>query len=231
MKRLTGHIAPKRLQGKIAAVRDIIGGSAAVIAPLNVTKNGTYDKGHSTATFTWSADTEYDFSLEVEGIPLRVKKADTLVVPESLDVLTGAGYGVTFTAPDGGQRVLPLSEAGVLPLDDSNSAYMTDELMFAVVWIRDAVAVNAMVGAAVFENNTVYVTDFLWTAMPDDMAGVRLTVTAPGPLVDGYLPVNVQVSAGPLDLANLPEVDSLEVTETSPTAVRYNGEIYLLVEE
>ena len=37
---------------------------------------------------------------------------------------------------------------------------------------------------------------------------------------------------GVIDLANIPVVDSIDnPTEASPTAVRYNGEIYLLVKE
>ena len=35
---------------------------------------------------------------------------------------------------------------------------------------------------------------------------------------------------GAIDLSNIPEVESLEVTDTSHTAVRYNGNIYLLME-
>lgn len=37
---------------------------------------------------------------------------------------------------------------------------------------------------------------------------------------------------GAIDLANIPEVDSIEEPKnTSPSAVRYNGEIYLLIQE
>lgn len=39
-------------------------------------------------------------------------------------------------------------------------------------------------------------------------------------------------AGGAIDLANIPVVDSIEnPTESSPSAVKYNGEIYLLVEE
>lgn len=236
MRKLTGHIAVKRLQGKLFAVPGAIGGGggggggpAAVIAPLTVTKNGTYNKAHSTATFSWDEATEYDFTIEVEGIPLRVKKADTLAVPASPYLLALPEYAITSTMPDGTQQTAPLNELGLFSLDDNNSAYMTDELMYGLVWIREAAVVNALVGAAVFENNTVYVTDFAWV-IGAAAAGLRLSVTAAGPLVDGYMPVTVNVSGGPLP-ANIPEVDSLEVTDDSPTAVKYNGEIYLLVEE
>lgn len=36
--------------------------------------------------------------------------------------------------------------------------------------------------------------------------------------------------SGAIDLTNIPEVESLEVTEDSPTIVKYNNQIYLLVE-
>lgn len=45
--------------------------------------------------------------------------------------------------------------------------------------------------------------------------------------------VNVESSGGggAIDFSNIPEVDSIDnPTNTSPTAVRYGGEIYLLVE-
>ena len=41
-----------------------------------------------------------------------------------------------------------------------------------------------------------------------------------------------QAGGGVIDLANIPVADSIDnPTEASPTAVMYNGEIYLLVKE
>ena len=63
-----------------------------------------------------------------------------------------------------------------------------------------------------------------------------LMLTACGAKLNGFSVVNVAVkssggSGGAIDLSNIPEVDSNEnPTDTSPTAVICDGEIYLLCE-
>ena len=187
MKRLTGHIAPKRLQGKIAAVRDIIGGSAAVLAPLTVTENGTYYPPYEAATVTWDETTEYDGVLSVDGIPLRYKKAANLTVPDDVSELENPEYCFAVTFPDGTVQSTPLSE---LRLGSADGIYLANDISFAVVWVKDATFVNAGYGASL-EDNTVYVTDYLWLAYGEHYAGASLSLTAPGQKADGISSVTV----------------------------------------
>lgn len=224
MIQLKGQIRVNRLSGKINIVPGGFGNMDANIVPLTVTKNGTYDAECETVTVTWDANSSYDFAVMVDGLPMNVKMAAGLTVPDDISQLLHPEYTITIKLPDGTENTIPLSE---LDMVETMGCYMSNELLFAVVWIKDASAINEAYGTA-FRNNTVYFTDFPFNYM--DLGGCEITLAAPGKKLDGYFPVVVNVG-GAIDLSNIPEVDSIEnPTESSPTAVRYDGEIYLLCE-
>jgi hypothetical protein len=63
--------------------------------------------------------------------------------------------------------------------------------------------------------------------------GEYVKLNTKGKTLEGDIRVEVARGSGAngaIDLSNIPEVESLEVTDTSHTAVRYNSNIYLLME-
>lgn len=158
--------------------------------PLHITENGTYDAVYETATVTWDENTAYDFTVDFEGIPLRVKKLEGFTVPEDVRYLTCSDYAVTAVLPDIGAEAIPLKE---LEIVDAGYAYLPDALMYAVVWIKDASAFNDTIGEELFEDNTVYVSDMLWVLAEGELEGCALTLTAPGKKLDGISSVTVDV--------------------------------------
>ena len=171
-------------------IAGISGASAPVLAPLTVTENGTYYPTYEAATVTWDETTEYDGVLSVDGIPLRYKKVANLTVPDDVSELENPEYCFAVTFPDGTVQSTPLSE---LRLGSADGIYLANDIGFAVVWVKDATYVNAGYGASL-EDNTVYVTDYLWLAYGDEFSGASLSLTAPGKKLDGFSSVTVEVS-------------------------------------
>lgn len=164
-----------------------VGGTTA---PLSVSENGVYDTAYKTAKHSWKEESDYDFTVTVDGIPLRVKKLESFAVPEDIEHLTRPGYA--FTLSQGQEtQTWPLKDLGLLSLD--GYGYILQELLYAVVWIRDADLFNETAGEEVFEDNTVYVTDLLWTATNGELAGFEMTLSAPGEKVDSISSVTVDV--------------------------------------
>lgn len=182
------------------------GASAPVLAPLFVTKNGVYDTAYEAATVTWDETTEYDGTIEVDGATLRYKKVANLTVPDDVSELENPEYCFAVTFPDGTVQSTPLSE---LRLGSADGIHLANDISFAVVWVKDATFVNAGYGASL-EDNTVYVTDYLWLAYGEDYAGAALTLTAPGQKIDGFSSVTVAVESSP------PVLQTLEVNITEP---------------
>ncbi len=161
--------------------------------PLYITQNGTYDTAYEAASFTWDENTEYDGELSVDGITLRYKKAEGFTVPEDPKYLASPAYSISGTMADGTTQSVPLSE---LSIGSADGVYVVNDMTFAVVWVKDAAYVNAGYGASL-EDNTVYVTDFLWVIAGEEMAGVSLTLTAPGRELEGISSVTADIVTEP----------------------------------
>ena len=170
---------------------EIAGISGGVLTPLVATENGVYDPTYETVTVTWDEATEYDGALSVDGIPLRYKKAANLTVPDDVSELENPEYCFAVNLPDGTVQSTPLSE---LRLGSADGIYLANDISFAVVWVKDATYVNAGYGASL-EDNTVYVTDYLWLAHGDEYAGMFFSLTAQGQKIDGFSSVTVEVNA------------------------------------
>lgn len=165
------------------------------LGPLSVTENGTYNEVYESATVTWGEDTEYDFSVEVDGIQLRVKKLAGFSVPEDVSTFYNPEYVLGGASPDGTTDAIPLKELDIFEFYESG--YISDDIVYAVVWIKDATLFNETVGDTLFENNSVYITDFLWVVSEGELAGATLTLTAPGKKLAGISSVTVDVDAEP----------------------------------
>lgn len=198
------------------------GASAPVLAPLTVTENGTYYPTYEAATVTWDENTEYDGTLDVDGIFLRYKKAANLTVPEDVSELENPEYCFAVTLPDGTVQSFPLSD---LRLESADGIYLANDISFAVVWVKDATFVNMGYGASL-EDNTVYVTDYLWLAHGYEYAGALLSLTAQGQKLDGFSSVTVGVNneaiVGAWKFNTYEEYDTVIVD--CPVDVKYNGE-------
>ena len=162
---------------------------------LSVVENGTYDACYEPASFTWDENSEYDFTVEAEGIPLRVKKLAGFSIPADVNYLKSPAYTIGMKMGEEEQSA-PLSELDMI--DFYGAGYMSDQLMYAVVWVKDAALFNETVGQTVFEDNSVYVSDFLFLMMAQEgMTGLTLTLTAPGKKLGGISSVTVDVQAEP----------------------------------
>ncbi len=191
----TGKPEKLTLEQMPLEIAEISGGGGAVLGELTVTENGTYNAAYEAASFTWDENTEYDFTVEAEGIPLRVKKLTGFSVPDDVKYLNSPEYAITAVMPDVGDEVIPLNEIGIA--DFYGAGYMSDSLMYTVVWVKTAALFNETVGDTVFEDNSVYVTDFLWVVSDGTLAGATLALTAPGKKLDGISSVTVDVEAEP----------------------------------
>ena len=190
----------------VVEVAEQSGGGDTVLAPLTVTENGTYYPTYEAATVTWDESTEYDGTIEVDGVPLRYKKVASMTVPDDVSELENPEYCFAVTLPDGTVQSLPLSN---LRLGSADGIYLANDISFAVVWVKDATFVNAGYGASL-EDNTVYVTDYLWLAHGDEYAGVTFSLTAQGREIDGFSSVTVAVESSPPVLQTL----EVNITET-----------------
>lgn len=171
---------------------EIAGISGGTLGPISVTENGTYNAAYEVATVTWDENTEYDFTVEAEGIPVRVKKLAGFSVPDDVKAFSSPDYAITAHM-NGEDQSIPLKE---MELSDFYGAgYLSDDLLYAVVWIKNAALFNETVGDTVFEDNSVYVTDFLWVVSDGEMSGCTFTLTAPGKKLDGISSVTVEVQA------------------------------------
>lgn len=168
------------------------GGSDANLAPLSVTENGTYYPTYEAATVTWDEHTEYDGVIDVDGIPLRYKKVANLTVPDDVSDLENPAYSFSVTWEDGTTETAPLSN---LWPGSADGVYLLNDNGFAVVWVKDATFVNVGYGASL-EDNTVYVTDYLYLAN-SEYSGATLSLTAQGQSIDGFSSVKVNVEAEP----------------------------------
>lgn len=167
---------------------EIAGISGGVLTPLTVTENGTYYPTYEAATVTWDENTEYDGTLDVDGIFLRYKKAANLTVPDDVSDLENPEYRFTQTFADGHGYFVQLKDVSLV---SENGVYVSYLLGFAVIWVKDATFVNAGYGASL-EDNTVYVTDYLYL-VNSEYAGASLSLTAQGQKIDGFSSVTVEV--------------------------------------
>lgn len=158
------------------------GGSDSVIVPLTITENGTYSVGHSVVTEEWDVDTVYDFELNVDGMLLKLKKSDKLVVPDSIEEFNKDEYGdIAYI---------------MTSLDDDNGESLCyvpkvfGEIVPFVIFVKNAALLNLMYNTDAIEDNTVYLTNLF-----EVTGGMEApwSVTGPGVLADGYLPVTVDV--------------------------------------
>lgn len=172
----------------VVEVAEQSGGGDCALGPISITENGTYYPTYEAATVTWDENTEYDGTLDVDGIPLRYKKVANLTVPDDVSELENPEYCFAVTFPDGTVQSTPLSE---LRLGSADGIYLANDISFAIVWVKDATFVNAGYGASL-EDNTVYVTDYLWLAH-GEYAGASFTLTAQGQKLDGFSSVTVDV--------------------------------------
>lgn len=198
----------------VVEVAEQSGGGDAVLAPLTVTENGTYYPTYEAATVTWDENTEYDGTIEVDGATLRYKKVANLTVPDDVSELENPAYCYTQTFADGWVDSYELRDLGVF---EENGVYMVDTIGYAIVWVKDATMVNAAFNASL-EDNTVYVTDYLWLAFGENAAGSSVSLTAQGQKIDGFSSVAVDVKVQP----NLQEKTATENGEVLPDA-GYDG--------
>ena len=174
-------------------------GETTKVGPLYIAENGTYDHAYKAGSVTWNETTEYDFWLPLEeGLTVGLKKVTDLIVPEHINYLISTAYTITFKLPDGTEQAMPLKELDMFSMDDAGSCYMSQTLYYAVVWVKNAAVVNAYIGAQVFEDNSVYITNFFWAIEPEEMTGVELTLVAPCERLDGISSVEVSAKADPI---------------------------------
>lgn len=198
------------------------GGADPVLAPLTVTENGTYYPTYEAATVTWDENTEYDGTIEVDGVPLRYKKVANLTVPDDVSELENPAYRFTQTFADGWVDSYELRDLGVF---EENGVYMVDSIGYTIVWVKDATMVNAAFNASL-EDNTVYVTDYLWLAHGEEYVGASFSITAPGQKIDGFSSVTVDVNEAAIVGAwkfNTYEEYGVVVVGC-PVDAKYNGE-------
>lgn len=169
------------------------GQGSCKLGSLSVIENGTYESFYESETVTWDENTEYDGVITVDGIPLRYKKVASLSVPDDVAVLNSPVYSIKMTKADGTALTMPLSELSIVL---AAGAIIANDMVFTVVWVQDATYINSGYGASL-EDNTVYVTDYLWLAEGEEMDGATLTLTAPGKKLDGVSSVTVDVEAEP----------------------------------
>lgn len=171
------------------------GAPAPKTGSLVVTENFVYDHAYEADSVTWGQNSEYDFSLPMDDVTLRVKKVANLVAPEHVNYLISPLFSLTFKLADGSAHTIPLSESGMLA---GNGCYISDSFYYGIVWVYDADEANAFIGAPIFENNAVYVSDFFWVTEPEEMAGVELTLVAPSKKLDGISEIDVRAKADPV---------------------------------
>ena len=183
-----------------------------ILEPLTVTENGTYERGYSTVTEEWDANTEYDFTVTVDGIPLNVKKAEKLFFVDDLDAVDDVFRIVEKNAA--GEIVNERGYCIMYPVyaDEAETdlvGYMDYLSLYSVLWVKNGAFFNAMLGTDRLEDNTVYLTNYASLASGEFRS---ISLTAPGRLVDGYIPVTVDVQ---------PYWQNLTVTENGTYTATY----------
>jgi hypothetical protein len=180
--------------------------------PFEITENGTYDTLTNFGSETWGVDTEYDISVVVDGIPMNIKKAEKLVVPDDASVFADDMCTITWVYDTGDSRTDPLRWYIDTVFPDGNggiAGYMSSQLQYAILWVKNAAVFNATLPEPILEDDTVYVSDMM------QLMGIgwkEFTVTAPSKEFTVLSPVTVDVK---------PYTQDLTITENGTYTATY----------
>lgn len=164
------------------------GGVDAVLAPLTVTENGTFDEnGPVIVTETFTGGTP-DLVLNFWGTQLPYFKAKKLVATDAIFGAFATGQ-ISFTA-DG--AVYPIAETDVMIDTDGNYASFNMSGAPVIVWLINPT--SDFSEEACFEPNSVYILDVWSAGMLGEGATASLTsLGVPDKPIDGYMPVEVAI--------------------------------------
>lgn len=165
--------------------------------------------------------------------------------------LKGKTVLLKFATLDG----VTLEDTQLFYIDENNKVevneiydnyYYYDEVYFGgISESRDATTLDSItytfpdeIDAIVTKYNSEIVTvEIVEVINKDDIvvtlnSGQTATIKSKGVKMESDIVVKAIGVGGGIDLANIPEVDTIDnPTESSPSAVKYNGEIYLLIKE
>lgn len=178
------------------------GAGEMFITPLTVTKNGTYETFTKGASVTWGIDTEYDISFAADDdTTINFKKVDNLIVPDDISEFDNPAYYYS-NEQNGGTITQSLSDWGVTEVTDDDGdviGYATPWLGILVIWVKKSFYFNEDLEEPIFEDDAVYVSDYLkyngWT---------KGTLVAPSNDAMAVSPVTVDVE---------PKLGSIKITK------------------
>ena len=156
-----------------------------------ITENGEYEPDYGKVNLEWNKNTEYDFSILMNGSTTQFKKIDAAFVPESKDILNSDEYSFTLHSSDGTSNTVTFSTIGIVEPYDGVFGLDGE----AILWVKNADDINNTYSTTKFEDGFVYVNDILWVTgtgaqLPEDST---LSAILPGKKLDGFSKIIVNL--------------------------------------